>query len=152
VFGDAISSFNPIYGQGMSVAALQAVELAAALRESPGDLARRFFRRAAKVVDMPWSISVGNDLRMPETVGRRNAGVNFVNWYMTKLHKAAHSNVASAMAFLRGRKFVGATGKRDAARGCSQCSSRESCRRTALPPGAAGGDGKRFARTPSGFE
>jgi len=101
VFGDAISSFNPIYGQGMSVAALEAMELAAALREGSRDLARRFFRRAAKVVDMPWTISVANDLRMPETAGPRNAGVKFVNWYMTKLHKAAHSDSVPAMAFFR---------------------------------------------------
>src|SRR5580704_10096411 len=60
-----------------------------------------FFQRAAKVVDMPWTISVGNDLRMPETVGPRNIGVNFVNWYMTKLHQAAHSERISAMAFFQ---------------------------------------------------
>ena len=102
VFGDAISSFNPIYGQGMSVAALEATELAAALQEGEeADLAGRFFRRAAKVVDMPWSISVGNDLRMPETVGPRNAGVSFINWYMTKLHKAAHWDPVPAMAFFQ---------------------------------------------------
>ena len=101
VFADAISSFNPIYGQGMSVAALEAMELQAALAEGPQDLARRFFRRAGKVVDIPWSISVGNDLRMPETVGRRNAGVNFINWYMAKLHKAAQSDPVPTMAFFR---------------------------------------------------
>jgi hypothetical protein len=100
-FGDAISSFNPIYGQGMSVAALEAMELAAALREGTRGLARRFFRRAARVVDMPWTISVGNDLRMPETVGPRNTRINFVNWYMTKLHKAAHSDRLAAMAFFQ---------------------------------------------------
>jgi hypothetical protein len=100
VFGDAISSFNPIYGQGMSVAALEAIELAAALRKDSAGLARRFFRRVAKVVDMPWTISVGNDLRMPETVGPRNAGVNFINWYIAKLYKAAHSERIPAMAFI----------------------------------------------------
>ena len=101
VFGDAISSFNPIYGQGMSVAALEAVELQAALGEGPQDLARRFFRRAGALVDIPWSISVGNDLRMPETVGPRNAGVSFINWYMSKLHKAAHTDEVVAMAFFQ---------------------------------------------------
>ena len=101
VYGDAISSFNPIYGQGMSVAALEAVELAAALQEGPQDLAGRFFRRAAKVVDMPWSIAVGNDLRMPEAVGHRNAGVKLINWYMAKLHKAAHTDPIPAMAFFQ---------------------------------------------------
>ena len=99
MFGDAISSFNPIYGQGMSVAALQPVQLAKSLAEGSGALSRRFFARAAKVTDIPWSIAVGNDLRMPETVGPRNAGVNFVNWYMAKLHKAAHRDPVPALAF-----------------------------------------------------
>jgi hypothetical protein len=99
VFGDAISSFNPIYGQGMSAAALQSVELGKVLAETSGDPAKRFFARAAKVTDIPWSIAVGNDLRMPETVGPRNAGVNFINWYISKLHRAAHFDPIPALAF-----------------------------------------------------
>jgi 2-polyprenyl-6-methoxyphenol hydroxylase-like FAD-dependent oxidoreductase len=103
VFGDAICSFNPIYGQGMSVAALQAVELENTLASGDGDLelAKSFFCRAAKVVAIPWSIAVGNDLRIPESVGRRTAGVRFINWYMSKLHKAAHSDPVPALAFHR---------------------------------------------------
>jgi 2-polyprenyl-6-methoxyphenol hydroxylase-like FAD-dependent oxidoreductase len=99
VFGDAISSFNPIYGQGMSVAALQAVELQATLVEGSNNLAGRFFRKAAKAVDTPWSIAVGNDLRMPEAKGRRTTAVKFINWYMAKLHRAAHVDPVPAMAF-----------------------------------------------------
>jgi 2-polyprenyl-6-methoxyphenol hydroxylase-like FAD-dependent oxidoreductase len=101
VFGDAICSFNPIYGQGMSVAALQAIALQETIAGSGVDLARRFFRRAAKVVDIPWSIAAGNDLRMPEAVGRRTAAVRLINWYVSKLHKAAHSDPAPALAFHR---------------------------------------------------
>jgi 2-polyprenyl-6-methoxyphenol hydroxylase-like FAD-dependent oxidoreductase len=99
VFGDAISSFNPMYGQGMSVAALEAVALAESITQGPSDLGRRFFRKAANVVDTPWSIVVGGDLRIPGTVGPRNAGVNFINWYMSKLHKAAHHDPVVALAF-----------------------------------------------------
>lgn len=101
VFGDAMCSFNPIYGQGMSVAALEAVELEKSLGANDCDLAKTFFRRAAKVVDIPWSIAAGNDLRMPEAIGPRTAGVRFVNWYMSKLHKAAHSDPVPALAFHR---------------------------------------------------
>ncbi|HYL38231.1 MAG TPA: FAD-dependent monooxygenase [Bryobacteraceae bacterium] len=101
VFGDAISSFNPIYGQGMSVAALEAVELDRTLAEGENNLARRFFRRAAKVVDIPWAVAVGNDLRMKETIGPRNAGVKVINWYLSKLHNAAHHDPVPALAFHR---------------------------------------------------
>lgn len=65
VAGDAICSFNPAYGQGMTAAAFQALELGRAIDAGWGGLARRFFAGAAKVVDIPWSIAVGNDLRMP---------------------------------------------------------------------------------------
>jgi hypothetical protein len=103
VFGNAICSFNPIYGQGMSVGALQTVELENTLASDVGDLAlaKTFFRRAAKVVEIPWTIAVGNDLRIPETVGRRTAGIKLVNWYISKLHKAAHTDPVPALAFHR---------------------------------------------------
>lgn len=99
VVGDAICSFNPIYGQGMSVAALEAQALDACLTEGTDRLAQRFFHQAAKLVDIPWSIAVGNDLRMPETRGPRTTAVRFINWYMEKLHRAAHQDTQVAMAF-----------------------------------------------------
>ncbi|MBL8177040.1 MAG: hypothetical protein JNK48_20370 [Bryobacterales bacterium] len=99
VAGDAICSFNPIYGQGMSVSTLQAQVLGRCLEESPHRLAGRFFVEAAKLIDIPWSIAVGNDLRMPEAKGPRPAQVRFVNWYMQKLHRAAHADPVVAMAF-----------------------------------------------------
>jgi 2-polyprenyl-6-methoxyphenol hydroxylase-like FAD-dependent oxidoreductase len=99
VFGDAICSFNPIYGQGMSSAALQSEALDQALKESGPNFSARFFRRASKVIDVPWAVAVGADLRIPETVGPRNAGVNIINWYISKLHKAAHRDPVAAMAF-----------------------------------------------------
>ena len=99
--GDAISSFNPAYGQGMTVAALEALELQGELAEGKPDLARGFFVRAAKVVDIPWSIAAGNDLRMPEATGQRTFAVRVLNAYMAKLHRAAHHDPAVALAFHR---------------------------------------------------
>jgi 2-polyprenyl-6-methoxyphenol hydroxylase-like FAD-dependent oxidoreductase len=99
VMGDALCSFNPIYGQGMSVAALESMELQAALREGTENLASRFFRRVSKVVDIPWSIAAGNDLRIPEATGRRTFAVNAINAYVARLHKAAHYDPVVALAF-----------------------------------------------------
>ncbi len=99
VFGDAICSFNPIYGQGMSVAALEAVALDHAL--GAPDVAAAFFREAARIVDIPWSIAAGNDLRMPEAAGARPASVRWINWYIEKLHRAAHRDAELSLAFHR---------------------------------------------------
>jgi 2-polyprenyl-6-methoxyphenol hydroxylase-like FAD-dependent oxidoreductase len=101
VFGDALCSFNPIYGQGMSVASQESEALGQCLAAGDADLARRFFERASTVVDTPWSIAAGADLRIPETIGPRNAGVKFINWYLAKLHKAAHRDSEASIAFLK---------------------------------------------------
>lgn len=99
VFGDAISSFNPIYGQGMSVAALQARALASSLSAGADGLAQRFFAAAAKVVDNPWLMAVGGDLRYPAVEGPRTTMGNFVNWYLGKLHITARKDPSLAFAF-----------------------------------------------------
>jgi len=54
VCGDALCSFNPINGQGMSVAALEAVALRNCLRRGVTDLPRRYFRTAAKTIGVTW--------------------------------------------------------------------------------------------------
>jgi flavin-dependent dehydrogenase len=53
VFGDAICSFNPVYGQGMSAAAMQAKALRRQLSKGNKDLASRFYKDASKVLDTP---------------------------------------------------------------------------------------------------
>jgi hypothetical protein len=53
------------------------------------------------VVEIPWTIAVGNDMRIPETVGRRTVGVKPVNWYLSQLHKAAHTDPVAALALHR---------------------------------------------------
>ena len=100
VFGDAVCSFNPVYGQGMTVAAQEAALLRDCLGAGTADLARRFFAAAATTIDTPWDIAVGNDLRHPQVVGPRPAKVRFINWYIGKLHMAARHDGKLANAFL----------------------------------------------------
>ena len=77
VLGDAISSFNPVYGQGMSSAALQARALGQLLEEranSPQGLegiAAAFFPKAAEVVNAPWTLAANFDFAYPQTTGTR---------------------------------------------------------------------------------
>ena len=101
MFGDAVCSFNPIYGQGMSAAALQATALDKCLRDGDGGIAKRFFTAASKVIDAPWTMAVGGDLRYDGVEGARSGMVKFVNWYIGKLHIAAAGDPVVARAFHR---------------------------------------------------
>src|SRR5262249_41979774 len=58
VTGDALCNFNPVYAQGMSVAALDAAALRDELRRSDEVDAERVFAVAARHLDAPWGIPV----------------------------------------------------------------------------------------------
>ena len=89
IVGDAMCSFNPIYGQGMTVAANQAKALDDCLAEARHDLWPRFYARTRKVVDGAWEIATGEDLRFPEVEGKRPLGFNLVNRYLDRVHVSA---------------------------------------------------------------
>ena len=103
VLGDAISSFNPTYGQGMTSAALQAVELDALLseRSTLEGIAKDFFKRAAKVIDTPWQLAVGEDFRFPQTTGPKPPGTDFINQYVAKVHRVTLHDEVVGEAFLK---------------------------------------------------
>lgn len=104
VLGDAISSFNPTYGQGMSSAVLQAAALDKILANeamAPEMLARTFFKAAAKVVDIPWQLCVGEDFRFPQTSGPKPAGVELINRYVAAVHRATRFDEEVGRAFLK---------------------------------------------------
>ena len=89
VTGDAICSFNPVYGQGMSVAALEARALDEIVEQARDRVAPRFFARARRIVDIPWTIATGEDLRLPDVEGRRPPGSGLLNRYFDRVHAAA---------------------------------------------------------------
>ena len=101
VLGDAVASFNPIYGQGMSVAALEALTLRRHLERGMEPQPRRFLGDLARVVDVPWDMAAGGDLVFPGVEGRRTAKVRLVSAYLARLHAAAAHDAHLATAFLR---------------------------------------------------
>lgn len=103
VTGDALSSFNPAYGQGMTVAAVEALALRNMLAgpTKDDDLAARFFRKAARIIDVPWGIAGGSDLRLPGVPGPRPIKVRIINSYVARVQAAAAVDPVVGLAFLR---------------------------------------------------
>jgi 2-polyprenyl-6-methoxyphenol hydroxylase-like FAD-dependent oxidoreductase len=75
--GDSICRFNPVYGQGMTVAAQEATILRDLLAErgsasDPLDgLAQAFFSKIQEVLDTPWALAAVSDFVYPDTRGAR---------------------------------------------------------------------------------
>jgi hypothetical protein len=90
----------------MSVAVLEAVELDKALREGSQKFAHSFFARAAKIVDAPWSMAAGNDLRMPDVPGKRTVVGHFLHWYLAKLNMAARYDKSAVIAFQKAKNLL----------------------------------------------
>lgn len=108
VLGDAMCSVNPIYGQGMTVAALQALALRRHLerhgRVRPAGLLWEF----ARANSAAWETATGADLGFPGAQGRRTPMVRLLNGYVARLHAVAAHDSDLAAAFLRVSSLVDA--------------------------------------------
>jgi hypothetical protein len=101
VIGDALCSLNPIYGQGITVAALQVLALRNQLRPGSAPASRRVLRALARTIDAPWELAIGADLAMPEVEGPRTARRQIAGVYVTRLQAAAAHDATLARAFVR---------------------------------------------------
>ena len=91
VLGDALCSFNPIYGQGMTVAAQEAQVLQGTLAgltansNGAASLQRRYFRGASRIVKAAWAVATGADLVFPQAEGRRPRGQRAILGYLGQI-------------------------------------------------------------------
>ncbi|MEU8761457.1 hypothetical protein [Streptomyces sp. NPDC048659] len=91
VVGDALASVNPVYGQGLTLAALQADSLAAHLRSGAAwhEPARGYFRRATAFVDAAWQLSTTADLAQPHVEGPYPRGYRLLRWAGDRITEAS---------------------------------------------------------------
>jgi 2-polyprenyl-6-methoxyphenol hydroxylase-like FAD-dependent oxidoreductase len=103
--GDAICSFNPIYGQGMTCAAREAQALGAALdrhgRRADPAMAKDYYAAAAAIVKTPWQFAVGGDFAFPETTGPQPKGGVVRSWYARRIAYASQLDPEINAAFSR---------------------------------------------------
>jgi flavin-dependent dehydrogenase len=112
VTGDAACAFNPVYGQGMTVAALAALALDASLRRQRepnwAGLAQRFQKQLAQTVDGPWQMATGEDLRWPvgDEARRVDLPTRLLQAYVTRVMQAMTNNVKVIDAFYHVQNMV----------------------------------------------
>ena len=112
VLGDAFCGFNPIYGQGMSVAALSAVALADRIQHSNGNLdgvARSTLREIGKITQSVWLIATNADLEWPGTEGGtvgEGPLDRFRRWYVHKVLEATTVDKEVRLVFVAVNQLV----------------------------------------------
>ena len=101
ILGDAVCSLNPIYAQGMTLAALNALTLDSCLEQQQqsretgnfAGLSRRFQKQIAKVNKTSWLLSTSQDLRWSTTVGAQpDLITRLMQKYLDQVMKAAVEN------------------------------------------------------------
>lgn len=101
VIGDAVCGFNPVYGQGMTSAALQAIALRDALRVGTDGLAQRYFRATTKKLRPIWRGNRLNDFAAIPADDWRSVPKRALNWYMDKFMAAAANDIVLTETFVR---------------------------------------------------
>ena len=106
VMGDALCSLNPVFGQGMSVAALQADVIRQAFaraerrRRAAPDL-EGLQAKIAAACDVPWQMGVCENLRFPEVAGPRTRRLRALQWYLSRIYRASAKYRVVCDGFLR---------------------------------------------------
>jgi flavin-dependent dehydrogenase len=106
--GDAYCAFNPVYGQGITVAACQALLIRDALKHDRTPAGhgpmetRRLQRRIGAAADLPWTVATTEDLRHPSSTGSQSRLQRLVGLWTAELARlAAHGDRGAFLAFAR---------------------------------------------------
>lgn len=107
VTGDAVCCFNPVYAQGMTVAALGALTMRQHLHTGAAPQPGQYFRDLARdVIDPPWEMTNTVDLSFPGVEGERPLKVRMAQAFLKRVQIAATRDGAIAAAYMRGAGLV----------------------------------------------
>jgi hypothetical protein len=100
-FGDAVVSFNPTFGQGMTMTSIQAGNLHAVLQSGDLDVAGRLAKATAKTTWPVWAMTAVGDLSLHNATGRTRWWYHPVGQLFDQFLGAAETDPVLAEWFLR---------------------------------------------------
>ncbi len=106
VIGDALCSLDPTYGQGMTIAALEALTLRDCLHSGDSQLAQRFFGAAARYIGSTWAGNQARTRVTSPTRDRRSMRERLQSWTARAALNASAHDVVLTERFLRVTNFI----------------------------------------------
>ncbi|MDQ1145728.1 2-polyprenyl-6-methoxyphenol hydroxylase-like FAD-dependent oxidoreductase [Bacillus sp. SORGH_AS 510] len=95
VIGDTICRIDPVFGQGMSIAVLEALALQKLLQSYSDSIRKvitKFHKHAAKIISPIWNMVINEDFRYPETMGKKPIGLFIQQWYARNIFLLSSQN------------------------------------------------------------
>ncbi|MFP7298214.1 NAD(P)/FAD-dependent oxidoreductase [Neobacillus niacini] len=109
LIGDTVCRIDPVFGQGMSIAILQALALQKLLRKQKGELHNvpiSFHKEAAKIISPIWNMVITEDFRYPATNGKKPFGLSVQQWYAKNIFLLSSQNQDVYNAFVKVMNLV----------------------------------------------
>jgi flavin-dependent dehydrogenase len=94
VLGDAACRIDPVFAQGMSLAAMEAKALKELLmmQTTKKRLTKSYYEKVGKILEIPWLIALTEDFRFRTTSGRKPIGLPILQWFVKKVVAASAYN------------------------------------------------------------
>ncbi|MBP1933315.1 FAD-dependent oxidoreductase [Ammoniphilus resinae] len=105
--GDSLCRFDPVFGQGMSAAAMQALQLKDCLqmewekrRSITTHFTKRYYKKMSKLIDPIWDMILIEDFRYPHVSGRKPRGLRFLQWYIRRVFRLSSEDTDIYNSFI----------------------------------------------------
>ncbi|EHL72913.1 hypothetical protein HMPREF1014_02700 [Bacillus sp. 7_6_55CFAA_CT2] len=95
VIGDAQCRFDPVFGQGVSVAAMEAHQLQLLLQDRKQldkTFTQQFYKKAATIIETPWDMTTTEISRHPQLKRELTTKQKFQLWYTKQIYRLSASN------------------------------------------------------------
>lgn len=89
VLGDALCSLNPLFGQGMTLCALQAVALREHFQKKKTQGSSRYFKSVSRLVGQAWQMTMLEDMRYPEWDEKRGVLAHLMQCYTRRVYQVS---------------------------------------------------------------